>query len=225
MKAINATIGLKVIPARFVPAFVATEEDIGRAFSDARRLVSQAPKPWEIVELPSTGGFQPQDLPFESVPIDLPDEDRKFGRERINEAYKRIDAALKGMDYRIRQLERSGLRKLLLLIGLGLVLSAVTILGIGFFTHSEINLIGKDGAASLLLTAGISVLVSSYRTDRQMRTLTSRVRARLAVCLGYPAYEDVLSCFSTGLEELTMAIGNIQRHVKSQGGAATDVSL
>lgn len=225
MQPINVTLGLKVIPARFVPAFMDVGEDLRRDLSDAGTLVSQAPSPWEIVEERAGGGFQPQDFGLKSVPKELTDEEQRYGREQINEAYKRIEAALKQLDNRIRQLERSGLRKLLLLVGLGLVLSAVAILAIGVFRHSEIKLIGEHGAATLLLTTGISILASSYRVDRKMRTLTSRIRARLAVCLGHPNYPDVLPCFSSALEELNNAFGTIQRRIESNRGAATDIDL
>jgi hypothetical protein len=223
MQPFNATLGLKTIPKRFVPLL--KNEELPRAFSDALTIVSQTPSAWEIVEVPGGGGIQPFDVPFKSIPKQLSEEQKRHGRERIDEAYKRIDAALKQLDKRIAQLERSALRRLLMFVGSGLVLSAVAILAIGVFRHSEIKLTGKSGAATLLLGTGISLLGSMYAKDRKMRTLTSRIRAHLGACLAYADYSDVRDCFMTRIEECNSAFTRIRRHIESNPTAGTDIDL
>jgi len=217
-------LGLKTIPGRFAPLL--TDKELHQAFSDARALVSRTPSPWEVVEVDQAGGgFQTLDVPFKTVPKDLSDEEVRFGRQRIDEAYKSILAALKQLDKRIAQLERSSLRKLLVVVGLGLVAGGVAILGAGFFRHSEITLIGKDGAATLLLTTGLSLLGSIWAKDRNMRTLTSRIRARLSACLAHTEYSEVRACFMKTLDECNNVFTTIQRRVESKPGAAADISL
>ena len=86
MQPINVTLGLKVIPARFVPAFMDVGEDLRRALSDAGTLVSRAPSPWEIVEEPSHGELQLNALRFKTVPIKLSDEEQRRGRRHSGQA-------------------------------------------------------------------------------------------------------------------------------------------
>jgi hypothetical protein len=224
MQTPDAPLGIRSIPKQFRPLF--SDKDLPQALAEARAMVSETPSAWEVVEEPSgNGGFQTLDVPFKSVPVKLSEEEEKLGRRRMAEAYKTIDLVLEQMDRRIAQLEHSVLRRLLILTGLVLVLSGVAILAIGVFRHSEIKLTGKDGAASLLLGAGLPILASMYAKDRKLRTLPSRVRARLAFCLAHPDYTAVRECFMRALEQVDSAFGQIQRRVAAEPNAEKDIDL
>jgi hypothetical protein len=96
------------------------------------------------------------------------------------------------------------------------VVSAIAILGIAMLTHSELKLVGKDGAATLLLGTGVSILVSTYSKDRKLRTLSARIRARLHACLAHPDYSEVRHCFVQVLAEFELAFKAAQNRI-SQG--------
>jgi hypothetical protein len=214
-------LGLKTIPRRFVPLF--KDEELVRAFSDARNLASQTPSGWEVVEVPRGGGIQPLDLPYDSIPVELSEEAKASGQKQMEEAYKRIEIVLGRLERHIK--EQTALRVLLILVGLVLILSGIAILVIGIFRHSEVELIGKGGAATILLGAGIPILTSMYAKDRKLRTLPSRIRLRFAVCRLHVEYSDIRKCFLDALEEYESAFLKIQHTIKNNPDTAKDIVL
>jgi hypothetical protein len=203
------------IPQRLARVF--TDPQLFRAFSEAKDLVNKTPSPWVVVEVPSEGGVQPMDVPFRSEPVDLSPEEEEAGRKQMARAYKRIDTALKQMDQQIIQLENSPLRRLLTVIGSILILVAVVTLILGIFRDSHIQLVGKGGGASLLLTTGVSLLTALLAKDRKLRTLSSRIRARLAVCRSYSDYDAARRCFQDAIEDINLTFGQIRNRIQKSG--------
>lgn len=199
-----ASLGLKEISKREAPVFLSPS--IQSAFKEAETFARQAPPAWELVEsgegaggygLLGAGGLK-------AIPRALSKRDEEQGYESLRKAYKRIDAELIEMDKHIAQLELSPLRRTIVAIGVLLVVCAVAIVFIGIWQHSEIKLVGKDGAASLLLATGVSLLGTMYAKDRALRTLTSRVRIRLNACLTQE-YAAARDCFTRTLDDLGAA--------------------
>src|SRR4051812_15357204 len=95
----NAILGLKTIPRRFVPLF--DDEKLYSNISEAAGLIHQAPSPWELVELPEEEGNQLHAVPIRAIPKNLSASEEKEGRELINNAYAKINATLKIMDRRL----------------------------------------------------------------------------------------------------------------------------
>jgi hypothetical protein len=205
----RTVLGIKTIPKQFMP--VLADERIGQVFADARRELSETPSPYEVVEVSSGGGIQPQDVPFESRLKDLSESEKQSGMNHIETVYKMIDEMLTQMEKQIADNERTPMHVILVLIAAGLVLGALAILGLGFFQHSQIALTGKDGAATLMLATGVSVGYRVYGTDRKFRTLPARIRIRFAACLAREDYAEIRACFTDAVDKLDGAFVDIRR--------------
>src|ERR1700730_5240590 len=173
--------------------------------------LSEAPSPYEVVEVPSGGGIQPLDVPFESRPKDLSESEKQSGMNHIEKAYNMIDGMLTRMEKQIAANERTPMHLILVLFALVLVFGALAILGLGFFHHSQIVLTGKDGAATLMLASGVSIGYYVNGTDRKFRTLPGRIRIRLAACLAREDYAEILACFTDTLDKLDGAFVDLRR--------------
>ena len=146
----------------------------------------------------------PMDVPFKSRRKPLTPEQEKAGAARIAAAYKKIDAALRGMDRRIAALEHTLIWKILVSLGTLLFLTGVALLVAAFFRETKLELLGKDGAVPLLFTTGVSLLTGLAARHRNLKTLSSRIRTRLRACQAQP-YEDAIGCMQSALRELDQA--------------------
>ena len=130
----------------------------------------------------------------------------------MERAYERIDAMLKVLDSQIQ--EKGGLRTLLIIVGVALIVIAVALFFIGVFQQSHLELAGKGGAGTLLLTSGVGVLASIQSKDRKLRTLTSRIRAQLLACLARE-YAEAQACMTRTLERMDEEFSSIRKKANS----------
>jgi hypothetical protein len=198
-------LGLKRISERAAPIFL--DERLSTAFQQADDLAKEAPSPWELTDSGAgPGGMQPEATAgYKAKRRRLSPQDEKLGRERLLKAYERIEAQLKEMDNQIAALEHTFLRRVIEIVAIVSIASAIVIIFIGVFTHSALQLTGREGAATLLLGSGVSLLVTTYVKDRNLRTLSSRVRAELNGCLAREPYVDAHQCFTRTLGDLKNA--------------------
>jgi hypothetical protein len=217
-------LGLKSIPLRYAPLLA--DDAVRQVFADAGGLLSGAPSPWELEDIPEAQGhIDVLGMPGHMRRKELSDEELREGQRRIDDAYKHINEALKALDARILQNANSGLRIGLVLTGFALIFSGVALLGMGFFQHSQLALLGKGGAATLLFTTGIPLLWTVWAKDRDMRTFTSRIRTQLAACRTHIEYVHVLECFRTKVDACEALFARIQQRVRDKPAGADKITL
>lgn len=199
------------VPGNFIPILL--DEKVLGAFAKASSLAKEAPIPWEYVEPSEGSGFQTQSFGTTRL-RHVSDTERENGLQRLEAAYQEIENALRRIEEDIKQECRKPLRLLLLIIGLALVFTSITFVVWGVLQGSEIEMAGKDGAATLLLGTGVTLLSGIYIKDRSIRTLPNRIRARLAACRLWAEYEKIYQCFMDAIQALDKSFQTIKQHAE-----------
>ena len=216
-------LGMDKVPVKYLPALL--DEDLRQSLAAARGEINQAPAPWEIVELPEAeGGIQVLGVPLGSRPIKLDAQEKKIGRTRMLAAYRKIEAALRRMDRRIRDLEKSPLWLILMGLGTLLILAGAALLVAAFFRETKLELLGQDGAASFLITTGVALLTGMSVRQWKLRTISTRIQARLLRCQALE-YEDALLCMQQTLEELDRAFVSLRAKAAKAPRGTKEIEL
>lgn len=187
---------------------IVRDSGLSNAIRSAHTIFQSAPAPLEFIpddvqrRMPS-GALAAGDE-FEQqgkyVEVSLDQDQIKYGRQAILKARAEIETVLSSIEETINRPDRQ--KQLMFVLAVVLIVGAIAVILWGVVRGSHVALAGESGVVALLLSAGISWAGILTRKTWNLKTLTRRIRARLAVCSNRTDYKQAYECFNEALDSL-----------------------
>lgn len=190
-------------------ALAVMQVDILEPFNQAGEAFKLAYQPVE--EARSRAGGYGLFSPAKQAESTMSDEEKQEAEKKLEEANKKLLEALNNFARHINEKTRPT-RYLILFLGTLSFLCGVAIIIWGVINGTRIALIGKDGAASFLISVvAIPMFWKYYNFQNALRLLPARIRFEFSVCDAANGYADKVECFRRAHSIMGRCIEELQQ--------------